>query len=437
MILVEFLLRDAAMADVERPCPFTGLIRRRLREKRVEIRYLVDLADGSPILWEAMPHSLAWRGRYSGKSLPICFPIAPEHASLALLREGVRVFGRTEGLDVTLLDKAVQLHYGQIENRMLIRPIGALLQISPSALRTFEGNWEPYESESMTSGRPIEMVEHLVYRLVFDTIGDLAASRNVPADCGVIRATVRPEESLAQRHEPPLLELLLKDGSIIGFDAGFDTDHEYYQGEDDCPEEISEFSRNPENCWVRIWWDHRGPNWREAGLEGTIGYSFEDSELLRRFVEEAKVPGTKTRRPTLFKRAAALGDAILGAYVTAELLRRLSGATARQLHDLRVQIVRNEALAELARKLDFRVTVDSPPGGAGHSGFQETETGMLGDTLEALLGLAYMDGGLKAAQTVARRVLRDFLDQAAPNRFLSRQGSRGVGRSSRPPREAG
>jgi hypothetical protein len=125
-----------------------------------------------------------------------------------------------------------------IQNPSIVKPILGLIQISPSAFLGFVGEWSPVESQPSRGLSGIGAIEHLVYRWVFACIDDLAVLRNVPESGVVMRASIRPEHTLAQRHEPPLLELVFWDGTVIGLEAGFDTEHLYYQGEDDPPDQI-------------------------------------------------------------------------------------------------------------------------------------------------------------------------------------------------------
>ncbi|EQD44717.1 ribonuclease III, partial [mine drainage metagenome] len=314
------------------------------------------------------------------------------------------------------MGQVVQRHYDLVEKRVLVDPILALIQISPTAQKTFLGDWTPYESESVASDEPLDMVEHLVYRLVFDAIRDLANTRTVPPDGVVREARVSGVSNLAQRHEPPLLELVLRDDDILGFNAGFDTEHLFYQGEDDGPEDMAEATRNPEDCWVDVWWDHCPPSWSDPSFGAKIGYSFEDPMLLNRILEESAVPGTKKDRPITFKQAAWLGDNILDAWATSALLVRLNSERVKDLDLLRQRLTSNEALARIARQLGLRVTPRTQPS-AGEAAMRDAEEGMLGDSVEALVGAAYMDGGLKAAHAVAKRLMMRPLEAVAPTGY--------------------
>jgi 23S rRNA maturation mini-RNase III len=304
-----------------------------------------------------------------------------------------------------------------VENPSIVKPLLSLIQVSPSALIRFLGDWKPHSPEPVEVAKDIESVEHLIFQLVFDTIGDIAVTREVPNGGEVMRASVRPEETLAQRHEPPLLELDLHGGTVFGYEAGFDTEHLFYQGEDDNPEDIFEYERNPENCWAKPWVDLAPPNWGKSGLEARIGYSFEDANLLKRLLAESATPGGWSDRPKLFKQAKWLGDAILQSYVTTELLRRLRLVEVKRLDKLRQDLVNNRFLARITKELGLRIHVKRQYW-SNRSELAEVRTKMLGDSFEALIGGAYLDGGLKAAQTVTKNLMRGPIEKlVSPTRM--------------------
>ncbi len=151
-------------------------------------------------------------------------------------------------------------------------------------------------------------------------------------------------------------------------------------------------------------------------MEAKLGYGFDQPENLKRLIEESKVPGTKQKRPPFHKQAETLGDAILGAYVTTELLRRVKGITSESLHEKRKLVVGNAPLSKIAKRLGLQVTVDSPFVRPGSRRATEEVDEMLGGTVEALIGGAYMDGGLKAAHTVLGQLTRESLEEVAPTR---------------------
>lgn len=396
--------------------PTEELVRRTLHEKGVEIRYLVDPKTGSPSLPD---FSLRIDGRKksdSKGSVALCFPIAPQGVGPAKMRDSVHGFSKGDPPGPALTQEVLERHYDTIESRVLVKPILALAQVSPEAFAVLRGDWQAYEPMGISSDGALDMVEHLVFRMVFAAIRELSENRMVPDESFVRDARVSGVSNLAQRHGPPLLEFVLKDDSIIGYSAGFDTNHLFCQGEDDGPEDIGEVTRNPEDCWVEVWWDHCPPSWSEQSFEGSIGYSFEDKDLLRQVLQESNQPGRKRKRPTLFRQVAWLGDRILGEWTVSTLLARLDSEKAKDLDGLREQLTSNAALALVGRKLGLTVAVQ-PDYPSGDRRKEDVEEGMLGDSVEALIGAAYLDGGLKAAHAVTKRIMMRPLEALVPTGY--------------------
>lgn len=102
-----------------------------------------------------------------------------------------------------------------------------------------------------------------------------------------------------------------------------------------------------------------------------------------------------------------LGDSILSATVTLELVRRFPHATEAELAPARTQAIRNETLAGVARNLGLLELI------VAHEGLVARLDGspqVLADTVEALLGAIALDGGFKAAQAAISEWLTPFWD---------------------------
>ena len=111
------------------------------------------------------------------------------------------------------------------------------------------------------------------------------------------------------------------------------------------------------------------------------------------------------------ERLEFLGDSILNFVIAAELYRRHPKASEGELTRMRARLVREEALAELARELELS---DYLRMGAGDlkSGSYRRDS-VLADTLEALFAAVYLDAGLAVAQEVILRLYQAKLDLPA------------------------
>jgi ribonuclease-3 len=129
-------------------------------------------------------------------------------------------------------------------------------------------------------------------------------------------------------------------------------------------------------------------NWSHRQLD----YKFSDAALLDRALTH------KSRSSINNERLEFLGDAVLGAVIADVLHQTQPEADEGALSRLRAHLVRRETLAEIAAdiKLGDILVLGS---GESRSGGHQRES-ILADTLEAVLGAAYLDGGFATAQAV-------------------------------------
>lgn len=125
-------------------------------------------------------------------------------------------------------------------------PILALVTISPAALLKFIGEWQTYDNETYTSNELVS-IEHLVFRLIWDTVNDVSIMRNVPDESKIMFARVG---SLDPKDIYVLRILFWELNKDIRYNVEFSTEHEYYGG--DGPDEIYELEWNPANARVKV-----------------------------------------------------------------------------------------------------------------------------------------------------------------------------------------
>jgi ribonuclease-3 len=104
-----------------------------------------------------------------------------------------------------------------------------------------------------------------------------------------------------------------------------------------------------------------------------------------------------------YQRLEFLGDAVLGLCATELLYERFPGADEGSLTRLRASLVNAEALAAWAREIDLGAALRLGRG-AEASGLRES-TNVLADVVEALVAVAYLEGGLARAKEACLRML--------------------------------
>ena len=147
---------------------------------------------------------------------------------------------------------------------------------------------------------------------------------------------------------------------------------------------------------------------RSSLLDKRIDYRFQDAALRDQALTHRSFGSPHNERLEF------LGDAILSCAVAEELYGRFPALSEGQLSRLRANLVRKESLAVLAQGLRLSEYMrlgegELASGGAGRPS-------ILADTLEAIFGAVFIDGGYEAARGVIRQTFATQFDQLDPAR---------------------
>ncbi|MDN5803806.1 MAG: ribonuclease III [Microlunatus sp.] len=111
------------------------------------------------------------------------------------------------------------------------------------------------------------------------------------------------------------------------------------------------------------------------------------------------------------ERLEFLGDSVLGLVVTEHLFLSYPALSEGQLAKLRAAVVNSRALADVARGLDLGALI--------HLGRGEESTGgrdkssILADTMEAVIGVVFLEHGIDAARLLVHHLFDDLMAEAA------------------------
>ncbi len=136
-------------------------------------------------------------------------------------------------------------------------------------------------------------------------------------------------------------------------------------------------------------------------VRSRLGYTFSDLSLLDQALTHKSASAQNNERLEF------LGDAILGSVTAAMLFQQRPQADEGTLSRLRASLVCGETLADVAHSLDLGAQVQLGPGETRSGGHKRSS--LLANTLEALFGAIYLDGGYEAAAGVITKVLEDRL----------------------------
>jgi ribonuclease III len=132
-----------------------------------------------------------------------------------------------------------------------------------------------------------------------------------------------------------------------------------------------------------------------------LGYRFSEPGLLQEALTHRSAGAPHNER------LEYLGDALLNAIVATEIFRRFPSATEGELSRLRANLVREDTLAEIARDIRLGEHLQLGPGELKSGGARRAS--ILADTLEALVGAVYLDGGFVACEQVVLRLFHERL----------------------------
>ncbi|KPK37077.1 MAG: hypothetical protein AMJ69_12620, partial [Gammaproteobacteria bacterium SG8_47] len=103
------------------------------------------------------------------------------------------------------------------------------------------------------------------------------------------------------------------------------------------------------------------------------------------------------------ERLEFLGDAVLDLIVSDDLYQSFPQATEGDLSRLRARLVKRDALAEAARRVELGTYIELGSGELKSGGFRRSS--ILADAFEAVIGAVYLDGGFEVVRALVRRLL--------------------------------
>jgi ribonuclease-3 len=141
-------------------------------------------------------------------------------------------------------------------------------------------------------------------------------------------------------------------------------------------------------------------------LESAIGHTFSRPELLTQALTHRSFGSPHNERLEF------LGDAVLDCVISAMLYERFTLYREGDLSRQRANLVRQEALAEIAVSLQLGDHMRLGEGELKSGGFRRPS--ILADGLEALFGAIYLDSGFPAAQAAIARLYAPLFERIDP-----------------------
>jgi len=146
--------------------------------------------------------------------------------------------------------------------------------------------------------------------------------------------------------------------------------------------------------------------------EESLGYSFRDKTLLDRaltrkaYANEQRQKNIECQDQEIFR---TLGDAVLKTVLVDQLITRNNCTTRDEITTKKKKLEREEGLAALSRELGTGEFIRFGKGEMKQKAYDEPY--ILAETLEAVIGAIYLDGGFDGAKEVVSRLFHKDLKE--------------------------
>lgn len=147
-------------------------------------------------------------------------------------------------------------------------------------------------------------------------------------------------------------------------------------------------------------------------LEEALEYSFKDTFLLERaltrkaYANEQKQKNIDCLDQEIFR---TLGDAVLKTVLVDLLITKNQCTTRDEITSKKKKLEREEGLASISRELEMGGFIMFGKGEMMQKAYEEPY--ILAETLEAVIGAIYLDGGFDAAKEVVSRLFNKGLQE--------------------------
>ncbi len=137
-------------------------------------------------------------------------------------------------------------------------------------------------------------------------------------------------------------------------------------------------------------------------LEHLINYTFKNKDLLNKALTHKSFDNINNNEKLEF-----LGDRVLGLTISEKLLEKFPNEKEGSIDKKFANLVNKKTCANIARKLNLKRYIYL---GNSNRNLERSVDKILSDSLEAIVGSIYLDGGLKAARKFILIIWEEYLD---------------------------
>ena len=139
-------------------------------------------------------------------------------------------------------------------------------------------------------------------------------------------------------------------------------------------------------------------------LEKILKYTFKDNSLLVKSLTHKSFDSIYNNEKLEF-----LGDRVLGLIISQKLLEKFPNEKEGIIDKKFANLVNKKTCSLIARKLDIKKFLLL---GASHKNFERSTNKIISDSLEAIVGAIYLDGGLKPTQKFIFTAWESYLEKS-------------------------
>lgn len=143
-------------------------------------------------------------------------------------------------------------------------------------------------------------------------------------------------------------------------------------------------------------------------LEKIVGSGIENPEIFLKALRHRSIVADESYKPEdSYERLEFLGDAVLDLIITEIIFEQYPSENEGFLTKLRSKLVKGEALARYARKLNLGSVMEVGERARGQG--IEYSKSILADIFEALIGALYLDAGYKRTYDFVQTVMQNYV----------------------------
>ncbi len=139
-------------------------------------------------------------------------------------------------------------------------------------------------------------------------------------------------------------------------------------------------------------------------LEKIIKYHFKNNDLLKKSLTHKSFDNLNNNEKLEF-----LGDRVLGLVISQKLLEKFPKETEGIIDKKFANLVNKNTCLLIAKKLNIKKFLLL---GASHKNLERSADKIISDSLEAIVGAIYLDGGLRVAQKFILKFWESYLDKS-------------------------